>query len=270
MNGLEPADIQRALRTSRFGRSLAVFDAIASTNTEALERARDGAPEGHVVLADSQRQGRGRLKRQWVSPPGCNLYCSLIVRPALPVAQVPLLTLTAGLAAAETVATRVSEGVRIKWPNDVLIQGRKAAGILTEMETEGGRVAFAVVGIGVNLNATEAQFPPALRRLATSIAAATGRAVDRAAFCAELLNRLEDRYDLLLRHGFAAIAPLWQDWDALAGRRIEVRDGGRAVTGTARGLAADGRLRLEAADGAHDIVAGDVTVVAGAPAPGTA
>lgn len=255
--------ILQSLRAQRLGCRIESHAEIDSTNLEAARRARDGAPEGTVVLADAQTQGRGRLGRTWVSPPGCNLYCSVILRPDLPPADVPLLTLVAGMATAETVAEWVAEGVAIKWPNDVVIDGRKVAGILSEMECDGRGVQFAVTGIGVNLNAAADDFPPEVRKLATSIAEASGRAVDREAFCARLLSRFDDAYDLLLRQGFAAVVPLWERRDGLRGRRVQVRDGSERIEGLASGLGPRGELRLETASGLRQIVAGDVNVIEG-------
>ncbi len=260
---LEPAAIARQLETVRLGRRLEYFDELDSTNTTARELAEAGAAEGTVVIAESQRRGRGRLGRQWVSPPGRNLYLSLVLRPSLPPAAAPQITLVVGLAAAEAVR-EWTPAVGIKWPNDLVSGGRKLAGILTEMSADEGRVHFVIAGIGVNLNSEPEDFPPELRPLATSLRVVSGALVDRARFVARLLHRLEVRYDQFLREGFATIAPSWEELSELTGETILVQSQGERIEGTVLGLADDGALRVrEGRDGERRIVAGDVTVVGG-------
>lgn len=261
--GLDPADIRRHLHARRLGDRIECAAETDSTNTDVAAAARAGASEGLVVIADSQRRGRGRLGRQWASPPGINLYCSVLLRPELPPAEVPQITLAAGLAVAESVEAFAKSAARIKWPNDVLLGGRKVCGILTEMDAAEGRAPIVVVGIGVNLNARAEDFPPEVRPIATSIAIASGTEVDRAAFAAHLIDALDARYEDLLRDGFSAILPGWSERDALRGREVQVRVGDDLVTGVASGLGPTGRLLLETRAGVEEILAGDVSVVGG-------
>src|SRR5262245_57739649 len=135
---LDPADIRRALQARRLGTRIECVGQTESTSNDAAAAGRAGAPEGLVVIADSQTRGRGRLGRRWASPAGVNLYCSVLLRPNLPPSEVPLLTLVAGVAVADAVAAHCESGVGIKWPNDVLINGLKVSGILTEMEIAPG------------------------------------------------------------------------------------------------------------------------------------
>jgi BirA family biotin operon repressor/biotin-[acetyl-CoA-carboxylase] ligase len=263
----EPAlradQIQRHLTSRRLGRVLRYFGELDSTNTTACELAESGAVEGTVVIAESQRRGRGRLGRSWVSPPFRNLYSSVVLRPTISASQAPLLTLVAGLAAAETVENWTSR-VAIKWPNDLLVDGCKLAGILTEMVAEENAVRFVILGIGVNLNGEPSDWPAELRGIATSLREVTGERVDRAVFTALLLNRLELRYDLFLREGFAAIAQRWEAYSCLTGKPIVVQSDGERIQGIALGIADDGALRLRMADGSEQrIVSGDVTVSGG-------
>jgi BirA family transcriptional regulator, biotin operon repressor / biotin---[acetyl-CoA-carboxylase] ligase len=260
---LDPAEIRRFLKARRLGTRIECLAETDSTNTDLVVAARGGAPEGSVIIAESQRRGRGRLGRSWVSPAGLNLYCSVLLRPDLAPEDVPLLTLTAGVAVADAVAAFAGGRAAIKWPNDVLLDERKVAGILTEMEAVSGRAAFVVVGIGVNLNSGEADFPPEVRSLATSIALATGQPVERARFAAHLLDALDARYESVLRDGFSALLPAWSARDALRGRRIEVRAGDERIEGVAAGLAPNGRLILETSAGPREIMAGDVSVIGG-------
>jgi BirA family biotin operon repressor/biotin-[acetyl-CoA-carboxylase] ligase len=258
---LSSATITTLLTTVRFGRSLHCFEEVDSTNTVARDLARQGAAEGTVVIAEGQTRGRGRLGRSWVSPPGRNLYLSIVVRPDLPDALLPGLSIVAGVAACE--AVREWWQATIKWPNDVLVDGRKVAGLLIEAEGEGaGR--FLILGIGVNLNAGAEDFPPELRDKAGSIRMATGAFVDRARFTARLLEHLERRYDQIRTEGLASIRAAWEELSDMIGREIRVDEPGGRVTGIVLGLDDDGALRLRLASGAeHRVVAGDVTVADG-------
>ena len=160
---LLPAEITQHLTTTRFGRRLETFETIDSTNIRAGQLAREGAPEGTLVVAERQTHGRGRLGRSWVSPARVNLYASFVLRPQLAPADAPQLALAAAVAVARALAPLAPGRVAIKWPNDCLLDGRKVAGILTEMDAEVDRVRAVVLGIGVNLNATTRAFPIALR-----------------------------------------------------------------------------------------------------------
>jgi len=256
-------DIRHARALARIGRSVHYGDSVTSTNSLASQLARDGAADGTVVIAETQTKGRGRLGRSWVSPPHRNLYLSVVLRPPLAASAAPLLTLVAGLAVAETVREWTSRAA-LKWPNDVLIDGRKVAGILTELEAAEGQVSFVILGIGVNLNVAAEDFPLELRDRAIGLCMAAGDVIDRTAFTTHLLSRLEERYDQFLREGFAAIRPLWEGLSCLSGRRVEIDSGGTRHTGVVIGLGADGSLRLRDTAGQEvSIVAGDVTVIDG-------
>jgi len=235
-----------------------------STQRRARELARDGAPEGTVVVAEEQTAGRGRLGRTWHSPAGCNVYCSLVLRPALSPLVVPQLALVLGLGSARAIRAASGLEARLKWPNDVLVGGRKVVGILTEMEAELERVELVLAGIGVNVNGTIEDFPAELRDKVTSLAVAAGRPIDRVAFMARLLDQLEATYRAFLAHGFAGLRSEWEEWSALGGRRVTVRTADGDRTGRVVGLDDDGALRLTDDAGAlHRVVAGDVTLADG-------
>ena len=232
-----------------------------STQRVARELARAGAPEGTVVIAEAQTAGRGRLGRTWHSPRGVNLYCSIVLRPPLSPAAVPQVALVAGVAAAAALAETPGLAPRLKWPNDVLIDGRKVAGILTEMEAEVERVHHVILGIGVNLNAPRAAFPPELRERATSLFLATGRRVDRAAVTGRLLAALEARYGRFLEGGFEAVRAEWESYSCLTGTDVRVASAEGEMAGRVLGLDTDGALMLARPDGTSTrIVAGEVTV----------
>jgi len=257
---LLPHEIRRHWRARRWRADIVHRETVDSTNRLASELARAGAPEGTVVVAEAQTAGRGRLGRTWASPAHLNLYLSLLLRPPLAPAEVPRLTLVAAVAAAEAIEATIGEPPGIKWPNDVLLGGRKAVGILTELEAESERVRFAIVGIGVNVNATAADFPPELRRKATSLALAGGHPIDRAAFAGRLLARLEADYGELVRRGFDALRRRYERYHVLPGRRVRVQ-GAQALAGTVRGIDADGALLVAGRHGVERVVGGEVTLV---------
>jgi BirA family biotin operon repressor/biotin-[acetyl-CoA-carboxylase] ligase len=225
------------------------LDECESTNDEAARRAAEGAPHGTVVTAAAQRRGRGRMGRAWYSPPGLNLYLSVVLRPSVRAAELAPLTLAAGLAVAEA-AEAVGVAARLKWPNDVLVGGRKIAGIL--LESRVGPAPVVVAGIGVNL--AQRRFPPELQAAATSVALETDRAVEREALLGALLEAL-DRWRRSLERG--ATTAVLDRWRALAdtlGRTVTVED----ARGVAVDVDADGALLVADGDRRHRIVAGEI------------
>jgi BirA family transcriptional regulator, biotin operon repressor / biotin---[acetyl-CoA-carboxylase] ligase len=262
---LLPAEIARHLTTARFGRRLESFETIDSTNVHAARLAREGAAEGTLVVAERQTAGRGRLGRQWVSPARVNLYASFVLRPRLQPADAPQLALAAAVAVARALAAVAPGRVAIKWPNDCLLDGKKVAGILTEMDAEVDRIRAVVLGIGVNLNAPVRAFPRALRDIATSVLLTTGTAVDRPRFAAALCATLEAVYDRVVADGFAVLADEWESFSCLTGRQVTIDCGGRRSEGTVRGIDPSGRLVLDGPTGEERIMAGDVSIVNGYP-----
>lgn len=231
---------------------------IGSTNDEARRLAAEGAPEGTLVIADSQTAGRGRLGRRWFAPAGTSLLFSLIFRPPLAPAQAQRLTMCAGLAVAEAVHEEVGLEVGLKWPNDIVWEGRKLGGILTELETEGERLVYAVVGVGLNVNLDASALPPLLMP-ATSLAAALGRPVERLALLLAILARWEEHYRRL-RQGHSP----YREWAArliTTGQNVQVSLGEEVKEGLAIGVDADGALLLRRDDGQVErIWGGDVTL----------
>jgi BirA family biotin operon repressor/biotin-[acetyl-CoA-carboxylase] ligase len=251
--------IRAGLSGVRFAREIHCFARIDSTNVYARRRAEQGAAEGEVVVADEQTAGKGRLGRAWVSPPRANLYLSLILRPELDPARVPQLTFTAAVALAETVQGFCGASPEIKWPNDILIDGKKLAGILSECSVQSGRVLYAILGIGVNLNYPEALMPEEIRTRATSLMAVLDREVDRNLFAALLISRLERCYLDLLTGGFGRMAPRWEGFFKSNGRKVRVETADRTLHGIVRGIDPEGALLVEDDCGTtRRIVAGDV------------
>ena len=244
-------------------RRIESHETIDSTQSRARVLAREGATEGATVIAETQTAGRGRLGRTWHSPAGMNLYCSIVLRPALAPAAVPQLALVAGLAVADAIEAVTALPVRIKWPNDVVIEDRKLAGILMEMDAELERVHYAIAGIGVNLNLPRDAWPPELRDRATSLAAESGRPVDRAAFAARLLAEFEVRYRQYLGGGLGAMRADWEARSSLTQRTVTVAGPAGTLTGRVLGLGDDGALRLDVNGREERVVAGEVTLAAG-------
>ena len=225
------------------------FEAIGSTSDALKERGRAGAPEWTVVLADRQTAGRGRQGHVWISPPG-NLYLSVLLRPSLPLGATTVLPLATGLAVAQALEDQ-GLAARLKWPNDVLSEDRKLAGVLTEAASGPTGLEAVVLGIGVNVNLDPRDLPPELRESATSLAAETGRPGDPVAVAGAVLARLTLCYHALVREGAGPVLAEWRSrsvpwW----GRAVEVRSAGQVVRGVARGLDERGALLLEGEDGA--------------------
>ncbi len=256
---LSPDEIQEAISTERLGKKIHWFETLPSTNIRAQELARQGAAEGEIVLAEGQTQGKGRAGRSWVSPPYLNLYLSLILRPTLPPSCTPQITLMAGVALADTIHSFLPSPPEIKWPNDILVGGKKIAGILTESCCEADGVVFVVVGIGVNLNFPRELMPKAIQNQATSFLILTQKTVDRDTFTSRLIQDLDQCYGVLEGKGFPFIAKRWESYFRLRGKRVRVDMPDGSVQGKAMGIDTDGALILEGEGGHRErIVAGDV------------
>jgi BirA family biotin operon repressor/biotin-[acetyl-CoA-carboxylase] ligase len=260
-------EVQPRLHTQWLARRYVWLDETDSTNRVAADLARDGAEHGTTVVAEGQTAGRGRLGRSFFSPPYANLYTSIVLRPALDTARAPTAILAVAIAVADTVAAFVDDdgAVEIKWPNDVLLGGRKTSGILMEMGAEATRVRHLVLGVGVNLNVARESFPPEFRAIATSLAAHRGRPVARVDFAAALYDNLEAVLDRHAHDGFDAVRPRFEARFRMRGRRVRVLDavggGAGAIDGIAAGIDADGALVVERDDGRRErVVAGDVTI----------
>jgi BirA family biotin operon repressor/biotin-[acetyl-CoA-carboxylase] ligase len=263
------AEVLARLRTKWLAREYHWLETTDSTNRVAAELARDGAPHGATVVAEGQTAGRGRLGRAFFSPPYANLYTSIVLRPTLDTARAPTAILAAAVAVADAVAAEAGDdtAVEIKWPNDVLLGGRKTSGILMEMGAEATRVRFLILGIGVNLNVARESFPAEFRATATSLSAHCGRSIDRVGFAARLYDTLEAVLDRHADEGFEAVRARFEARFRMRGRRIRVVDvGGAALDGVAVGVDADGALLLERSDGTRErVVAGDVTIAKEGP-----
>ncbi|NOY82303.1 MAG: biotin--[acetyl-CoA-carboxylase] ligase [Kiritimatiellaeota bacterium] len=257
-----PWEVGPLLRTRHFGRTYRFLDATDSTNRVVAEFAHRGAPEGLLVVADSQSAGRGRMSRKWFSPPGCNLHFSLLLRPRTPARRVPQAALITAVALARAVEELLPEvPVAVKWPNDLFVAGRKAAGVLCEMEAEPDVVRRLIIGVGINVNVPQGEFPSEFATSATSLRAAAGRAVSRTAVLASFLNHFEPAWEEWLEQGLAPFRAEWRRLSLLEGRRIAVESGREIIRGTAMGLSPEGGLLVRTPNtGIRLVMSGDAHV----------
>jgi len=257
---LLPEILAPLLRGTIFSEKLHHFYKIGSTNTAAMAAAADGAPEGSVFLAEEQTAGRGRGAHTWQSARSVGIYCSVVLRPVLPPSDVLVMALAAGLAvraAIENVDARVSPD--LKWPNDVLVSGKKVCGILTEMNAEATRVRYIVAGIGINVN--QSNFPEELRDEATSLRLSTRSEWSRVELAAALLKSLDREYRLLVEQKDARRSILERfseqsSW--VRGMRVRIDDNGSSLEGTTEGLDDRGFLQLRTTRGLQMILSGTV------------
>ncbi len=257
---LRQSDIKTGLKTKVIGKEIHLLSEVVSTNTLAMEMAAKGAPEGTVVIAETQTGGKGRLGRKWISPKG-NLYLSVILRPDIPLRKAPLITLTGAVAVALAIRKKCSAEAFIKWPNDIFIGGRKVSGLLTEMSAEQDRVRHIVLGIGVDVNMDPGELPAEVRPLATTLAAETGEKIDRTALVQQLLREIDHWYEVFLLTG-QDILREWLSLNMTVGNRIFVSGAGETLEGLAQGIDDEGRLIVRLDDGSlRTVAAGDVTII---------
>jgi BirA family transcriptional regulator, biotin operon repressor / biotin---[acetyl-CoA-carboxylase] ligase len=256
---LTPDMLKQRLKGSLFGKRIFHFFKTDSTNRVALDLGHDGEPEGAVVLAEEQTAGRGRAGRTWHSERATGIYVTLLLRPKLAPVQAPLLTMMAGLSAHSAVQAVTGLAVDLKWPNDLLIRGKKAGGILTEMHAEPNQVRFVIVGIGLNVN--QENFPGELARTATSLRAETGKSQSRMELLVRLLREFETDYNRFVREGVASVIARFESVSSYArGKRVRVTNGTASYAGTTAGLGPEGLLQVEREDGRITaVISGDVT-----------
>ncbi len=255
---LTPDALRQRLKGSFFGKRVYHFFKTDSTNRVALELGHAGEPEGAVILAEEQTAGRGRAGRSWHSERAAGIYVTLLLRPRLAPVQAPLLTMMAGLSAHAAVQAVTGLTVDLKWPNDLLIRGKKVGGILTEMHAEPGQVRFVIVGIGLNVN--QEKFSGDLASVATSLREETGKQQSRLELLVLLLREFENDYNRFLREGVAGVVERFDAASSYArGKRVRVTNGTESYTGVTAGLAPEGLLQVKRDDGQMvTVLAGDV------------
>lgn len=256
---LMPEAIQSGLESSVVGSRIICLDETDSTNLQACRLADDNAAEGLVVIADRQSSGKGRMGRKWESPGGVNLYASILLRPPVLPFEAPKLTFLSAVAVCRAIQYCTGLQPTVKWPNDVLLNGAKVAGLLNEMSSETDQVHYVVLGIGVNLNMRSEQFPDDLRYPATSLALASGVHVSRLDFTRALLRQIDSLYQVYLARGSAPILSAWSELCDLTGKTVLVDCNEQQIEGVMTGLAEDGALLVRTKTGKMESVyAGDV------------
>jgi BirA family biotin operon repressor/biotin-[acetyl-CoA-carboxylase] ligase len=258
---LIPGFLRQRLKGGVFGKHIFHFFKVDSTNRVAFDLGHNGEPEGSIVLAEEQTAGRGRAGHSWHSQRGTGIYVTLLLRPKLAPVQAPLLTMMAGLSAQRAIQAQTGLTVDLKWPNDLMIGGKKVGGILTEMHAEPSQVRFVIVGIGLNVN--QEKFPEELKHIATSLRAETGREQSRLGLLARLLREFESDYNRFLNEGAAQVIERFTAVSSYAhGKRVQVTNGKDIFCGVTAGLGPHGLLQVQRDDGVTvAVIAGDVAEV---------
>ncbi|MGE6574683.1 biotin--[acetyl-CoA-carboxylase] ligase [Paenibacillus xylanexedens] len=259
-DSIDATGLQLALDTTVFGRKAVLLTSTLSTQGDVLKLAEQGQAEGAVVIAEEQTGGRGRFGRQWFSPPGKGIWMSVLLRPDLPLQHTPQLTLLTGVAVCRAVRACSGADAGIKWPNDVLIDGRKVCGILLESTVEDHEVRYCIAGIGVDVNFDPEDYPEDLTTIATSLKMETGQSVDRTKLTAAILTELEQLYFLYQKEGFGVISALWEALSVSMNREITVTNPHGVIEGKAIGLDPSGALIVEKHDGENTlIISGEIS-----------
>lgn len=253
-------ELEQGLKTKTMGQSIYFYEETDTTNNRARELALEGAPEGTLVVAEKQTAGRGRRGKVWESPLGTGIWMSLVLRPQIMPTEASVLTLLCGLATAEAIEAETGLSAGIKWPNDILINGKKAVGILTEMDCEMSEVHFVIPGIGINVNT--ASFPPEIAEIATSLYLECGKTVSRRRLVHKVLERLEEHYETFLRTGsFAAMLEDYRKHCITLGKEVHVL-GREPFFAEALDITPEGELLVRRADnGKEEVVfSGEVSI----------
>lgn len=253
-------ELEQGLKTKTMGQTIYFYEETDTTNNRARELALEGAPEGTLVVAEKQTAGRGRRGKVWESPLGTGIWMSLVLRPQIMPAEASVLTLLCGLATAEAIEVETGLSAGIKWPNDILINGKKAVGILTEMDCEMSEVHFVIPGIGINVNT--ASFPPEIAEIATSLYLECGKTVSRRRLVHRVLERLEEHYETFLRTGsFAAMLEDYRKHCITLGKEVHVL-GREPFFAEALDITPEGELLVRRADnGKEEVVfSGEVSI----------
>jgi BirA family biotin operon repressor/biotin-[acetyl-CoA-carboxylase] ligase len=248
------------------GKEVWHYQEVGSTNDVCKELASSGAEEGLCVVADSQSRGRGRMGRSWSSPPGVGLYFSCLLRPEIPADSLPLCTLLAGGATAHALIEATGAEIRLKWPNDLLLEDKKLGGILTELLNLPGEPPSVVVGIGINVNTAPEDLPPEIRQTTTSLLQATGRTHERQALLKAVLMEIDKSYAAFKSEGARAALEVWRPFASTLGQRVQLETGEGVLEGEAVGLTERGHLLIRTDQGQEvEVLAGEVVHLQSGP-----
>lgn len=245
------------------GSDIIFYESTTSTNDRALEIGRNrDHPEGIVVIADSQTKGRGRLGKKWISPSGVNLYFSVILQPPFSQQESTILSLAAAASAVSAIRDYTGLNASIKWPNDVLINGKKTGGILIDYKSGHGKTDMLIIGMGINVNMTLDKLPDDIKPCSTSLMIESGVEINRTELLGRLLSELESSYKLLIKGDRQLLINRWADSVSTIGKEISVKIKERIITGIAESVTGSGGLTIRLPDGREEIInAGDVTIL---------
>ena len=258
---LLPDEIRDSLQTTMLGQhEIYYFDDIDSTNNEAKKQANLGCHEGAIVLSEAQNNGRGRIARSWFSPFGKGIWLSLILKPPFLPSDAPKCTLLAAVAVTKAIRSITKVQCGIKWPNDILYKGKKIVGILTEMNAEMDAINYIVIGMGINVNIDQDEFPEELRAIATSLSQASGQPIARLTLLQAILEELETEYNKVIQYGFSQMLDEWRQLSVTLGQTVDALGGSRQFSGVAIDIDQDGTLLVQTEEKIERIIAGDISI----------
>lgn len=257
---LLPNEVKSVIKSELLGKEVIHFYNTESTNNEAKKMAADGAVEGTIVVSEAQNGGRGRLSRAFFSPESKGIWLSVILRPSFAPQHASKCTLMAAVAVTKAIEKMAGIRLGIKWPNDIFYGGKKVVGILTEMNAEMDAVNYIVIGIGINVNIAQTDFPDELQTIATSLQAISGNVIDRKELLSQVLIELETAYQEVLKNGFRSVLNEWKVYSITLGQVVNVIGIDRTFSGLARDIDEDGALLVETENGVERVLAGDVSI----------
>lgn len=261
LDNVSENEIRLGLQTNKLGKTIHYLESTESTQKIAHQLSQDGCPEGTIVIAEEQTNGRGRLTRHWHSPKQTGIWMSVVLRPNLPPHKAPQFTLITAVAVVQAIEDLCDIHPEIKWPNDILIDGKKVTGILTELQADSDKIHSIIIGIGINVNQSKDQFPNELHSIATSLAIESGEKIVRAALIQKILANLERYYQVYLEQGFTPLKILWESYAISIGKEIIARTISGDITGKAIGISNEGVLKIQDHNGQiHDIYSADIEV----------
>jgi BirA family biotin operon repressor/biotin-[acetyl-CoA-carboxylase] ligase len=256
---LYPWEVEQYLGTGVIGKKVIYTDTVDSTNSHAFKLALSGEPEGTCIIAETQKTGKGRLGRKWFSPVGKNLYMSVVLRPSIPPSSVYPITFLSSLAVYDTIQSVTGIEPTLKWPNDVLVNGKKICGTLLELSTEADMVRFVIVGIGLNINMEDQDIDEEIQSKATSLLLQAKKPFERPMVCGILLTNLERYYTIFKEKGSEEICLIWEERANIKGKYFEITQMGETYRGVSEGIDRDGGILLTIEGTTKKIIAGDVS-----------
>lgn len=260
-DSLEPVVIQSLLKTESLGRVIEYQESCLSTQIIAHQLAQESTPAGTVVLTEEQTAGRGRMARKWDSAPRKGIWMSVILRPAIEPNKAPQFTLVTAVAVVRAIEEVTGLKPEIKWPNDILLEGKKCTGILTELQSDADGIQAMIIGIGLNVNQSLEDFEESVQGIATSLKMASGEKVNRQALVRSILYFLEQYTEMYMNQGFGPLKLMWESYAVTIGKKVLARMATGTLEGIAEGINEEGVLQLRTADGkVHGIYSADIEI----------